>query len=647
MMQSFRKFFSSKIGLGLTLAFLVLIALAFASSDVAGSNTFGGVAGGNRIAVVGDRKIGTGEMDTIVRNRVNTQRQQDPTLTMEDFINDGEFDALLEAQFDRFAIAEFAHKYGFEAGKRLIDSEIAAIGAFRGADGVFDPVVYENTLRNQRLTDSQVRGDFRDTLLLRQVVSPVGHGAQMPKSISDRYASVFNESRRGSVLNVPSSGFTPENGPNDQTLTAFYRENRRSWVRPERRTVRYATFGIDAVSDLRAPTSAQIAERYERDADQYAASEERTLTQLVVPTRAAADAILAEVRGGTALTQAASAKGLATTSVGPIDRADLVASVSQAVAQSAFAATTGALGQVDRGPLGYYVIRVDDVQTISGRSLAQARDEIRTALAAEQRRAALVDLASSVEEELDNGSNLTEIGRELGIQLAETRPITVQGRIYGTNDTTPEVLVPAISTIFDMDTSEPQIAEVVAGETFLLFEVADVTESSAPPLAQVRDEVIASWKLKQGSIRAKEVADRLLRRVSGGATLAAAIAAEGVTLPAARPVSMSRAELTRIAQEERVGPEFALLFSMAEGTAKRLERPGDLGWVVVALAEIVLANDLSDEQKFATRTELATVLGDEFAAQFRTAARNDVGVERNDDAIAALRGQLLGNTSVN
>ena len=62
MLQLFRSFFKSKVGIVVTLAFLALIALAFASMDVANTGTFGGVTGGDRVAVVGDRRIDTSEL---------------------------------------------------------------------------------------------------------------------------------------------------------------------------------------------------------------------------------------------------------------------------------------------------------------------------------------------------------------------------------------------------------------------------------------------------------------------------------------------------------------------------------------------------------------------------------------------------------
>jgi peptidyl-prolyl cis-trans isomerase D len=57
MLQPFRNFFKSKIGIAVTLGFLALIAVAFASSDVANTGTFGGIAGGDRVAIVGGEKV--------------------------------------------------------------------------------------------------------------------------------------------------------------------------------------------------------------------------------------------------------------------------------------------------------------------------------------------------------------------------------------------------------------------------------------------------------------------------------------------------------------------------------------------------------------------------------------------------------------
>ena len=51
MLTFFRNFFSSKLGIGVTMGFLVLIAVAFAGGDIANTGQFGGVAGGDRVAL--------------------------------------------------------------------------------------------------------------------------------------------------------------------------------------------------------------------------------------------------------------------------------------------------------------------------------------------------------------------------------------------------------------------------------------------------------------------------------------------------------------------------------------------------------------------------------------------------------------------
>ena len=62
--------------------------------------------------------------------------------------------------------------------------------------------------------------------------------------------------------------------------------------------IRYATFGDGALKAVPAPTEAEIAARYNANQAAYAPLETRRLTQLVVPTEAAARAIADEVAKG-------------------------------------------------------------------------------------------------------------------------------------------------------------------------------------------------------------------------------------------------------------------------------------------------------------------------------------------------------------
>jgi len=490
-----------------------------------------------------------------------------------------------------------------------------------------------------------VRQDIETGLLARQLLAPVSFAPVMPESIGKRYATLLREQRQGAIAVLPSAAYAPQGQPTDAQLQAFYKQASSRFIRPERRVIRYASFGPEVVGDLPPPTETQITERYNRDKANYAATERRRFTQLVVPTQDAANAILAEVRGGKSLDTAAREKGLATASVGPINQSDFANSTSAAVAQAAFAAAQGSLMQPASTPLGWYLIRVDAIDRQAARSLDQVRAEIAKTLAEEQRRAAFADLTARLEDEFDKGSSLSDVAKELKLQVTSTRPATAEGRIYGTeSETVPAILQRALAPAFEMREGEPQVAEVVPGETFLLFDVSDITPSAVAPLAEIRDDVIEAWRRSEGAKAAKGAADRIIERLSKGATLAAAVAAEKKPgVPAPETVNLNREQL---ASQGQVPPSLALFFSMAQGTEKKLEAPAEAGWYVVRLDKVEPGKvDAGDPLIASTLRQLGMVTGEEYAAQFVSAAQGEVGVKRNENAIKAVVAQLTGQAN--
>ena len=641
MIHFLRNLFASKLGVAITIAFVALIGLAFALGDVTNSGTFGGVSGGDRVAVVGDTRIDASELSMNLTNALEEAKQQEPTLTMQVFLARGGMDRVLDQLLQRSALAEFARQHGMRAGDRLIDSELLQIPAFRGPDGTFDKDAFLSTIRQRGLSEEAVRNDFAMNLIARQLLTPLTYSPVMPESMGQRYAALLRETRKGSLAVLPSAAFAPTGAPTNAQLQAYYRANSDDYIRPERRVIRYASFGSEALGDLPAPTAAQISQRYQRDRAQYAPRVRRTFTQLVVPTQDAARAIVAEVNGGKSLDAAAREKGLATAKVGPVTQAELAGASSAAVARNAFAAQRGAIATPARGGLGWFVLRVDELNNDPGKTLAQATPEIATALAEENRRQAINDLSARIEEEFDNGSSLADVARELKLTLSTTKPATADGKVYGTaTETVPPILGRVLEVAFDMEEEEPQVTEVVPGETFMIFDVSDITPSATAPLNEIRDDVIAGWRRSEGSKAAKAAADNVMRRVARGMTLAAAMAAEQKSLPAVQNLDLNRQQL---AQVGRVPSELALFFSMAERTTKKLAAPQDAGWFVIRLDDIQTPHiDADDPLVVATLNQLGQVTGEEYISQFVNAAQKEVGVERNENAIRGVENQLTG-----
>lgn len=642
MISIFRNFFSSKLGLGLTLGFLGLIAFAFASSDVANQATFGGVSGGDRVAVVGDEKIGNADFSRAVANAVDQVRQENPTITLPVFAAQGGFEEVLEQMINRYAIGVYARKYGLRAGENLVNSEILDIPSFRGPDGNFSQQSFQESLRRLNMNEAMLRREIGDSLLARQIIVPGLSGAQMPQKFAMRYASLLRERREGSVAFIPSASFAPDGDPTEQQLSAYYEENRDDYIRPERRVIRYAMFGVENLDTDVTPTDEEIAARYERDRALYAASEDRTITQLIVPTQDAANSIRDRVNGGASFASVAREAGFSTTQIGPINKEDYGNQASDAVATAVFAASRGQIAQPARSSLGWHVVRVDNVTSIAGRSLANVTPEIREQLLQEKRAFALADLSARIEGQVDSGVALSQVAEELEVEISSTAPITADGRIYGVPGAQlPPQLVGAVNTAFQMDEGEPQLAEIARGTTFMIFEVSDITQSAAAPLDEIREQIVLSWRLAEGAELARAAADRVIERVGANSSLAAAMGEEETPLPPVDELNINRQQL--LAQGQQIPPALALMFSMAEGTTKRLEAPNDLGWFVVDLTDIETPEIAANDPIIAaSRQQLRGAIGDELAQQMTRAMRQELGVETNSAALEAVKRQMTG-----
>ena len=642
MISIFRNFFSSKLGLGLTLGFLGLIAFAFASSDVANQATFGGVSGGDRVAVVGDEKIGNADFSRAVANGVDQVRQENPTITLPVFAAQGGFEEVLEQMIDRYAIGVYARKYGLRAGENLVNSEILDIPSFRGPVGNFSQQSFQESLRRLNMNEAMLRREIGDSLLARQIIVPGLSGAQMPQKFAMRYASLLRERREGSVAFIPSASFAPDGDPTEQQLSAYYEENRDDYIRPERRVIRYAMFGFENLDTDVTPTDEEIAARYERDRALYAASEDRTITQLIVPTKDSANSIRDRVNGGASFASVAREAGFSTTQIGPINKEDYGNQASDAVATAVFAASRGQIAQPARSSLGWHVVRVDNVTSIAGRSLANVTPEIREQLLQEKRAFALADLSARIEEQVDSGVALSQVAQELEVEISSTAPITADGRIYGVPSAQlPPQLVGAVNTAFQMDEGEPQLAEIARGTTFMIFEVSDITQSAAATLDEIREQIVLSWRLAEGAELARAAADRVIERVGANSSLAAAMGEEETPLPPVDELNINRQQL--LAQGQQIPPALALMFSMAEGTTKRLEAPNDLGWFVVDLTDIETPEIAANDPIIAaSRQQLRGAIGDELAQQMTRAMRQELGVETNSAALEAVKRQMTG-----
>lgn len=628
--------------LGIGIFAIVITGFGTGGSGLGGVDT-GGTGGA--VASVDGEKITAQEVTQVTQQELARFRQQQPDLDLTAFLRQGSLEIIVDQMIDMAAVTAFGTDMGLVATREMVEREIQRDPRFRNLAGQFDPATFQRFLQSEKVTEAKFREDVANRLIQRQLVAPAAGSVFVPQGFAAQYASLLLEKRSGLVGVVPAEAMGPGREPSDAEIATFYQQNIGRYTIPERRSIRYAVFGKDTLAATTQPTDAEIQAAFQRDQATYGAKQTRSLSQVVLPDEAAARSFAQKVTGGTAFDAAAlqAGFGAADIAVGEQSKEAFARLSAPAVANAVFAAAKGATVGPIRSPLGWHVVRVDDVKTVAARPFAAVRGEIAAKLQQEKATAALGDLSGRIENAIADGANFQEIAQREKLAVQETPPVTGSGAAPGNAQwqPTPE-LQPLLRTAFEIEANaEPVVEAITPNERYAMMIVSNVVPATAPPVAQIRDRVKADLIARRANDRAKAIATALVSKINAGTAPAQAFAEAQVKLPGVQPVTAARIDIAR--QGQRVPPPLAMLFSLPRGKAKLIPAPNGAGWFVVYLDKVV-PGDASKEAALisSVKNQFSEVIGNEYVDQLSAAVRARTEVKRNEEAIQALRKQLTG-----
>ena len=210
---------------------LVLIAMVVTGFGTDGMGGLGGMGGGSQqrsetLVTVGSGTVTEQELRDLLTRQFNQARQQNPALDMNAFLASGAFDQILNSLVVGEAVQLFGAEQGLVATQRMVDREIVNVPQFRNFAGQFDDNAFRTALRNQNLTEAQLREDIARSLIQRQLLGPIALGQRVPEGVARSFANLLLERRRGAVGVVPSGALAASINPSDAEIANFYQQNR-------------------------------------------------------------------------------------------------------------------------------------------------------------------------------------------------------------------------------------------------------------------------------------------------------------------------------------------------------------------------------------------------------------------------------------
>lgn len=644
MLSFFRRVSKSKIGTGVMALVLIAILGGFALADLSnfGTGNLGFGMSGGTLAKVGDQEVSEREMSDAMQRRLQQARQQRADADYASVI--GDFNPLFDSLLDERSLMAFADRYDFPLSRRMIDAEIAQLPGTKGLNGQFSEQGYQSFLAQQRLSDAEVRQVLAGGLLQRLLLTPVVTNARVPVGMATVYASMLLEAREGEAVSVPLEPFKTGLQPGDSQLQQFYAANRARYMIPEQRALRVARIGPEQVANITA-SDQEVMAYYNANKTTYAPSDTRSLSQVVVQDQATANAIAQRAKAGASLAAAAApaGSGAAVSTLQNQTRAAYAGVAGDKAANAVFAAAQGALVGPIQSDFGWVVVKIDSVSAGGGKTLEQAKAEIADKLTKDKRKSAIEDLVDKVQNTLDNGGNFTEAVEAAKLPVTTTPLITAKGtsRSDSSFKLAPE-LAPVLKTGFDIAPNDPPEIVPLAGDAgYAVVSPGQVVPSAPSPLDSIRAQVATDWINDQATQRARAAATQIAAKAAGNVSLAEAVKAAGVPLPAPQPVAARRIQISN--PQANVPAPLKLLFTVGPGHS-RMAPVAQGGFVVVKVNKMTPGNALVAPGLIAqVQGELNQASSQDYAQQFISDVRRNMNAKRNENAIQAFKTRLVSS----
>jgi peptidyl-prolyl cis-trans isomerase D len=626
MLQTLRKSAGSFV---IKILFALLV-LSFAIWGI--GNTFFMKRSSNTVAEIGGSEITVHALDTAFRNelerlhRFNIDAQQARQL--------GVLDQVLERLIAGTVYDEAARKMGMTVSTAVIQERI------RSQFGKnITPEQFQMILRNNGLTEAQFVSEMRTEIRRAEYLGTLTDGLNPPKPLVDHLYDWRNQKRSADIVTIPVDQSTPVPAPTDKQIEAYYKGHAADYTAPEYRAVSYIYLDPKAVAKKITVTDEKLREVYKDKLPRLAIPEKRTVLQMLVPDRAAADKAIDRIHKGEDFITVAkdvAKQDESATRLGTVTKADLPKEIADAV----FALAKDKVSEPVKGPFGLQILEVTAIQPGKTPSFEEARPEIAQEAANEQAIDSILSTTNKLEETLGAGASLPDTAKDLGLDYLKIAAVDNEGQ--GPDDKQVAALPPApfLKTAFETKEGDVSLLTETNDHGFFVLRVDSVRKPALKPLETVRAEVTDDWKSEQRWKAAREKAQKLVKELNSGGKLP----------EIAKKMDLNvheTAGFTREGEGASANMPTSLIADLFAGKAVGHAALGDgVGGVNVAqLTAITAAEPDKDKKGVETLTRsLRTGMANDIANQLVQALRERFGVTVNEDTIRANFYRDAGNT---
>jgi peptidyl-prolyl cis-trans isomerase D len=528
--------------------------------------------------------------------------------------------------------------YGAKLGLRvpldLIKQRITSFPEFRNQLGQFDPVQFQQMLRNNDMSEAQFTETFRISTIRSFIVGSIGNGIGAPKTMAEALYASRGEQRVAKTVLIPDSSITEQFTPDDATLKKFHETNSGNYQAPEYRSVTLVRLDPESLVGQIAVGDDEIAQAYEAEKAKYLLPETRDIDTVAYPDQAAAKAAFDLLKQGRTLADVAQTGGKTVEPRPGLTLEALTQTIGEEAAKTIFAAKQGVATDPIETPNGWVIAQTTKVTPARQQSLEEVKVTIKHDLALLQAQDQILEIGDQFEDQRGGGLSLEEAAAAVNLPVTKIPATDSAGRDEA------GTVVPGVAQTQNLlqiiqSTEEGRETRLEDGGNGVYFalRVDKITAAATRPLEKVRDKVVADWQASKRREAAAAKAQELAQRIQGGETLEKVAAEIGSTVQASEPFTRRTSDPTAGLSPALVSKAFELkVGDVASGRAGS----GD-GEVLIVLSEIQPVDLSKRSVEIADlRENLQNQIADDMAAELSSAMRSEIGVTIDQAVIDTL-----------
>jgi peptidyl-prolyl cis-trans isomerase D len=460
-------------------------------------------------------------------------------------------------------VVQRARAEGLEITDEELNAQIQAVPAFQ-ENGRFSLRLYQEFLKRRGVSAGTFEADVRRELTRMKVENTVKGGIKVSDAEIEQAFVTRREEARAAWALVDVGALAAAATATDEEVQAYLKDRPDEFKQPERRRVQYVTL----VPKAFRPTvsDADVEKYYTEHTKEFETPRQVRASHVLVPVaqtggseaeekargkvadvirRAKAGEDFGKLAGESSEDPGSKSKG---GDLGWVSKGEMVPQFEEAL----FRLKKGEItAEPVRTPFGYHAIKVVDVREESRKPLREVAPLIRDRLAGEAADKAARARAEELRSQLQAAADFMAEGKRLDLTPVETtiakvdRPLMLGGR---------DALEEAAFSLAVGGVSAP--VKTPAG--WVVLKTLETIPAGVPPLAEVRDKVIAAVKRQKAETLGLERARQLAADARAGDLQAAARKAGAQTgetprFSRAKPAERLPGDVQLAALQARVG----------------------------------------------------------------------------------------------